>query len=503
MTKREERFIEACERNDIDYISSNVTSLKNKLFVDSEGQSPMLICMMNDSFDAADILIENGFNINSDGNIAPIAGAIKENSTKAIDYLIKNGVDLNLPFDNTTKTMPIAFSIHKGFKEITNILINNGADLSITQRIHISDIEDTIDEWPMISIAAQSGNLDLFEKVVKNSDVNLKSKLGLLPFYCLMAVSSDPKHTFQTKAAKILINEGAKLEPNAEDENRGISSSAITLMFSTEMSEKDRVLRERLILEIFERGLADPFYIDIEGNNMIKRAAAMGSLKIVKKLINLGVDVSKPNKDGATSLHDAALIPDRDISYKIINELLKYPHNLDARSSDGSIAVECAFNRVNYDSANRMIEIGARIPENAFIKQNDQTMPLWVQLVSHLRRQDDVERLINLIKKGLKIKNINYKSYSSKKSQLNILGVVLSRVILQSNLKINKQWGGFLDEDNMLHDILDYEELINLLLIKHQEEPFPDIKIKKNTYKIKDMLEVLQNENLLSLKVQI
>jgi len=502
MTKREERFIEACERNDIDYISANVTSLKNKLFVGSEGQSPMLICMVNDSFDAADILIENGFNINSDGNIAPIAGAIKENSTKAIDYLIKNGVNLNLPFDNISKTMPIAFSIHKGFKKITNILINNGADLSITQRIHITDKEDTIDEWPMISIAAQSGNLDLFEKVVENSDVNLKSKLGLLPFYCLMA-GSNPDHAFQNKAAKILINEGVKLEPNSEDENLGISSSAITLMFSKEMSEKDRVLRERLILDIFEKGLADPFYIDIEGNNMIKRAAAMGSLKIVKKLINLGVDVSKPNKDGATSLHDAALISDRDISYKIINELLKYPYNLDARSSDGFTAVKYAFNRVNYDSANRMIEIGARIPENAFIKQNDQTMPLWVQLVSHLRRQDDVERLIILIKKGLIIKNINYKNYSNKKSQLNILGVVLSRVILQSNLKINKQWGGFLDEDNILHDILDYEELINLLLINHQEEPFPDIKIKKNTYKINDMLEVLQNENLLSLKLQI
>ena len=44
---------------------------------------------------------------------------------------------------------------------------------------------------------------------------------------------------------------------------------------------------------------------------------------------------------------------------------------MDARNSDGSTAVECAFNRVNYDSANRMIEIGARIPENAFIKQID------------------------------------------------------------------------------------------------------------------------------------
>ena len=80
---------------------------------------------------------------------------------------------------------------------------------------------------------------------------------------------------------------------------------------------------------------------------------------------------------------------------------------------------------------------------------------------------------------------------------MNILGVVLSRVILQSSLKINKKWGGYLDEDNNVHHILDFKELINLLLERHNLKPFPDMQIDKSQYKIDKLISLIQAENLL------
>ncbi|MDG2229284.1 MAG: hypothetical protein P8L74_04100 [Gammaproteobacteria bacterium] len=502
MTSQERLFLEACVNNDVDYINANVKSLKNKSFADEENVSPMLACMLNNSFDVANILIENGFDIDFDGkDTAPITMAIVSNSAEALNYLIKKGVDLNLPIENDYMTRPIAFSINQGLKDMTQILIDNGVDLSCNSIIHITDIENCTDEWPMISIASQSNDLDLFELVMKNSDVNSKSKLGLLPFFCLMSKSSDQNHSFQNKAARMLIENGAKLEPNTENSSQGISSSAITVMFAKDMSKKDRVMREKLILDIFKKELADPFYVDIDGCNLIQHAARMGSLKIIKKLLKLGVEPCKKNKNGRTSLHEASLIKDQDISQKIITELLKYLCDLDVRNEEGFTATEYAFNLINYDSAIKLIEEGARIPKSAVIKQNDQTLPLWVQLVCHLRYQNDVDRLTKLIKKGLNLNSVNYrgrrKGLFRKKYQVNILGVVLSRVILQSSLKINKKWGGYLDEDNNMHHILDFKELINLLLERHNLKPFPDMQIDKSQYKIDKLISLIQAENLL------
>ena len=498
LSNKQDEFIEACKKNDTKYINKNIDSI-DKEFADEQGQTPIYACMRNDSFEVADILISYGFKVNPGININPLGAAIVNNSSKAVEYLLQKGIDVNAPLDQTSNTMPIALSIHRGFNEISNILINNGADLSVTQEVQADNNDEIVDELPLISIAAQSGNLDLFEMLAENSDVNAKSKRGVLPFSFLMMNSKPDTHSFQNKAAKILIDKGAVLGPNVEDKENLISSSAITSMFPSKMSEKDRIIRENLILDVFKKGLADPFYIDISGINLLKRASTMGSIKLVMKFIELGVEVSKPDDDGFTSLHNAAFLPDSATAYKIIDELVKHPQDFDLKTNEGFTATEHAFNQINYDAAMRIIETGAKIPDNAYIKQNDQIMPLWVQLVSHMKYQDDVERIISLINKGLEIKKVNYKSYSGNKSELNILGVLLSRVILQSKLKSNKEWGGFIDENNKLHNLLDYGELINLLLSKHQEKPFSDIKIHKNTYKIQEMLGLIENKGLLNL----
>jgi len=493
---KEKNFLEACEKNDTQYVNKNIGSI-DKEFSDDQGQTPLFTCMRNASFDVADILIKNGFNVNTASNVKPIAATIIDNAPKALDYLIKNDADINSPLDSQSNTYPIALAIHKGFNEITNILIKNGADLSIKQQVQGGQV---VDELPLISVAAQSGNLDLLEMLSENCDVNEKSKMGLLPFHFLM-IKSDPEiHSFQNKAAKILLDKGAILGPSKEDKENGISSSAITYMFSTDMSDKDRIIREKLILDVFERNLADQFYVDINGNNLLKRASNMGSIKLVKQLIKLGIEVSKPDNEGYTSLHNAACLPDYGVSYRIIDELVKHPQDLNLKTNEGYTAVEMAFNKINYDGAMTMIEAGSDIPANAHIEQNDQVMPLWVQLVSHIRNQEDVQRLLDLIKRGLDIRQTTYETDSGKKSELNILGVFLSRAILESELEINERWHGFLDENNRLHQLLDYEEIVNFLIQKHKEQPFEDIRIHKNSYETEEMIKIIKDKKILKIK---
>lgn len=492
---KEKLFLEACQKNDIQYVNKNIGSI-DKEFSDDQGQTPLFACMRNASFDVADILIKNGFNINTVSNIKPIAAAIVDNAPKALDYLIKNEADINSPLDSQSNTYPIALSISKGYSEITDILIKNGADLSIKQQVHGGSL---VDELPLISLAVQSGNLDLLEMLSENCDVNEKSKRGLLPFHFLMIKSSSDIHSFQNKAAKILLDKGAILGPSKEDKENRISSSAITNMFSTDMSDKDRIIREKLILDVFQRNLADQFYIDINGNNLLKRASNMGSVKLVKEFIKFGIKVASPDNEGHTSLHNAACLNDNRASCRIMSELVKHPQDLNCKTNEGYTAVEIAFNNINYDGAMAAIEAGSDIPVNAHIKQNDQIMPLWVQLVSHIRNQEDVQRLLELLKRGLDTKKIIYESSSGKKSELNILGVFLSRAILESELDYNDQWHGFLDENNRLHQLLDYEEIINFLIQKYKGQPFEAIRIHKNSYEIEEMIKIIKDKKILKI----
>ena len=107
--------------------------------------------------------------------------------------------------------------------------------------------------------------------------------------------------------------------------------------------------------------------------------------------------------------------------------------------------------------------------------------------------------MLELLKRGLDTKKIIYESSSGKKSELNILGVFLSRAILESELDYNDQWHGFLDENNRLHQLLDYEEIINFLIQKYKGQPFEAIRIHKNSYEIEEMIKI----KLLDMQVKV
>lgn len=59
----------------------------------------------------------------------PLHYAIRLNNIDFVLYLIKNGADIRIPYQNNAKGSPLYFAIIRGHFEIVKILINHGADL--------------------------------------------------------------------------------------------------------------------------------------------------------------------------------------------------------------------------------------------------------------------------------------------------------------------------------------------------------------------------------------
>jgi hypothetical protein len=112
---------------------------------------------------------------------------------------------------------------------------------------------------------------------------------------------------------------------------------------------------------------------------------------------------------------------------------------------ESAFKLACIYN--NYDAALLLLKNGATMVDSVNDK-DDEDIPLWVQLLCHIRDQGDVERLMLLLDHGL-----NTFAYKSKNHncELNMVSVVGARILLQNKFiefSNGFYWKGFYDEDN-------------------------------------------------------
>ena len=150
--------------------------------------------------------------------------------------------------------MPLGFAVYKGKKEIVMRLIEEGADINQTVPVHVKEIGT--DLMPLLCIAAQSGNLDILEILAENADVNQKTKMGVSALWLLFVKKDAELVDFQTRAAKILLQKGARLDAQEENKDLNISSSVLPIMFGLDIQDKkSKLRRERLIFDVFKNGI--------------------------------------------------------------------------------------------------------------------------------------------------------------------------------------------------------------------------------------------------------
>ena len=101
----------------------------------------------------------------------PLGFAIQENNLEVVNFLIKQGADVNLdgfygdPKFYSLERKPISLATLQGNKEITELLIKNGADINAGKALNI---------------AAREGNKEIAELLIKNgADIDAKAKKDL------------------------------------------------------------------------------------------------------------------------------------------------------------------------------------------------------------------------------------------------------------------------------------------------------------------------------------
>lgn len=497
-TKHQEKFLQACKEGDQELVKSLLDKIKDKDFCSDDGRMPMYMSIESGNLNLTNFLIDQGFPLEScNDGLSPLAAAIVSNSIQAIDLLVKKGADVNKPFNNSSKTLPLGFAVFKGKKEIVMRLIEEGADINQTVPVHL---EKGTDLMPLLCIAAQSGNLDILEILAENADVNQKTKMGVSALWLLFVTKEAELVDFQTRAAKILLQKGARLDAQEENKDLNISSSVLPIMFGLDIQDKkSKLRRERLILDVFKNKLADPNFIDISGQTTIKLAAGMGSVKLVKFLIDQGIDPNKTDNEGFNALHSCCGLENPLDSSDIANLLFPLIKEPNLKAKDGFTPAEIAFSNINYETANIICTSGGKIPKNAYIKQDEKIMPLWLQLVCHLRFHFDVLNLTDLIRNGMELRELNC-NLNGNKVTLNILGVILARILLQSDFKQYEGFDGwhYTEDPSQVRDKLDLASLVPVILEKHPLKKFNDIVINKNTYKIEDMLRLAEDNKLIN-----
>lgn len=88
------------------------------------------------NWDAVKLLVERGANLNPNITFTPIIEAISTGQTDMLQYLIKNGADVNGTGaqlnSSVSDNIPVVYAIHTGQLEALKILVENGADTDLT-----------------------------------------------------------------------------------------------------------------------------------------------------------------------------------------------------------------------------------------------------------------------------------------------------------------------------------------------------------------------------------
>ncbi len=90
-------------------------------------------------------------------------------SKEIVQFLIRNGANVNAVAKNMMKVMPLHSAVARSQFEISELLVSNGADVNAAQKGGISPLHE----------ASQNGNLEIAKLLLRNgADINAKAGDG-------------------------------------------------------------------------------------------------------------------------------------------------------------------------------------------------------------------------------------------------------------------------------------------------------------------------------------
>ena len=297
------------------------------------------------------LLIDRGAKLDPDRGDDPLASAIINGHTDVVRVLLDRGADPNSP--NEHGISMLSFSITFKRMDILNILLERGAKPDGAALL--SAVE--ADVPAVVTLILDRG-----------VDINARDEDGMT---ALIAAAAKDLHAL----AELLVRRGAEL--NAKDgagENALIIASKsgslrvaeLLVKRGADVNAKDNIGKTALMHAAGEQRAKMVALLKAAGARefepTLEEAAKQGDARMVRALLDRGVDPNLPDADGRTPLFHAVLSDEN-----CVNALLEKGANPNARDRQGQSVISAATRRGNDTIVALLVEAGADAPNVALV----------------------------------------------------------------------------------------------------------------------------------------
>lgn len=362
-----QRIFAAIEGNNVSYISSLIKDKVNLMgiFDEESTYGPLWYAIMNNKLDIVKLLVEYGLPIEPKSDYEGYSSlelAIESNNKDILDYLIKEGANINFVNINERTLLDeairmnnyemVEYLISKGIKsdkdtlssslyyaikensslKIIKYLLSKGADL---KNPNIGDIENPIFD------SVKNKNYEVLEFLINdgfdiydlNSDKNTPLDIAIYNkdyksiSLLLEKIQFANNKSFKSLFTLLMVNDSVSTNLFKEklkkfiETNKSLLSKTDLCMYASFIGDKT------IITEL----LNDRFNINIIDNykmNALMWASFSDNIEIVKLLIDKSININAQNENGLTALMFSCYNNNKDIvkyllekdaNYKLLN----------------------------------------------------------------------------------------------------------------------------------------------------------------------------------------
>ena len=267
-------------------------------------ETPLILAADWNNYMAAYLLVRHGADVNvqiSKG-LTPLHLSIKKNHENLIKLLLANKVNVNT--QDNDKNTPLFVSARRNDENLVRLFLEHNADVNMKGD----------QGYTPLHLCAREGNENLCRLLLEhNADVNIQGKDGYTPLHWCVREGNE-------NLCRLLLEHNA--DANIQDNNgytplhRAVMNGAVNLIglllehkadvniqhkfgftplhLSARFRHKDC---NKIIDLLLQYGVQNIDIRDVEGRTPLQMAVRCGNAQAVKKLVDLGADVSLVKAD--------------------------------------------------------------------------------------------------------------------------------------------------------------------------------------------------------------
>jgi ankyrin repeat protein len=303
---------------------------------DENGRTPLHWAARGVHFEVMKYLVAKGADVNaSDKNgITPLTSVVARNHIEAIKFLLDNGAKTE-EADNIQKA-PILYALTSESKDVLDLLIKRGASL---------EVKDDYQRTPLLLTCRESGSFVIVKILIESgANINAVDIFGDTP------LTLAAWRGFE-EIVNYLLDENAEFSTSGDEGIMLLNYAADKRLW-------------KLYQALINKG-GDQFLHSLKKRPVLHWAAAGGSEKIVRDLIDKHLPVNAIDFYGWTPLHYASYF-DR---LEVVKLLIETGSDINAKTPLGESPFYLALTENKKDVVDLMVSLGA-----------DQNIPVMTNL---------------------------------------------------------------------------------------------------------------------------